>query len=178
MCYVEVRRHTMRVKPGEHLSQEGVTLARRVGETLAPFNRVITSTIPRAFETAIAMGFAVDEEDEHFSIPLDGVEDEVGSWDAGFGAFGSAYHGGGATRRFADLLAGRLAEIARALPENGAALVISHGAIVEAAAVGCLPEANHAAWGRYCDYCEGVRLGFDAGQFTKVEIIRVERKDG
>ena len=32
MRYLEVRRHTMRTKPGEHLSQAGVDLARRVGE--------------------------------------------------------------------------------------------------------------------------------------------------
>ncbi|MBZ0278386.1 MAG: hypothetical protein K8I60_19725, partial [Anaerolineae bacterium] len=62
MRYLEMRRHTIRIKPGQHLSQAGVTLARRVGETIGPFDRVITSTIPRAYETAIAMGFAVDEQ--------------------------------------------------------------------------------------------------------------------
>lgn len=61
MRYVEVRRHTMRHKPGKHLTQEGVELARRVGNSMGPFVRVITSKSPRAFETAIAMGYAVDE---------------------------------------------------------------------------------------------------------------------
>jgi broad specificity phosphatase PhoE len=62
MRYVELRRHTMRTRPGQHLSQAGVSLARRVGEGVGPFDRVVTSTLPRAFETAIAMGFAVDEQ--------------------------------------------------------------------------------------------------------------------
>jgi len=173
MRFIEHRRHTMRVKPGQHLSQEGVTLARRVGNTIGPFKRVITSTIPRAFETAIAMGFAVDEEDEHFSMLMDGVELEVGSWDAGFAAFGAAYQRHHATYRFANILAGRLREVALALPESGMALVISHGAIIEVATIGCLPEADHASWGRYCDYCEGVRLGFDGEKFVSCEVLRV-----
>ena len=54
------RRHSMRNIPDQHLNQEGVTLAREVGERSGSFQRVITSTIPRAFETAIAMGYAVD----------------------------------------------------------------------------------------------------------------------
>ena len=172
MRFVEIRRHTVRVKPGQHLSQEGVTLARRIGDTIGPFHRVITSTIPRAFETALAMGFAVDEQGDIFSILMDGVEAEVGSWDAGFAVFGAAYHQNRATRRYADLLAERLEAVAAALPDNSAALVISHGGIVEAAAVGCLPEADHGAWGRYCDYCEGVRLSFDGEKFVSGEIVR------
>ncbi|MDQ2741632.1 MAG: hypothetical protein M3Z66_04960, partial [Chloroflexota bacterium] len=54
----------MRVKPGRHLSQAGVDLARRTGNQMGPFDRVITSTVARAYETAIAMGFAVDQQDD------------------------------------------------------------------------------------------------------------------
>lgn len=32
------------VCPGRHLNQAGVSLARRAGETIGPFDRVITST--------------------------------------------------------------------------------------------------------------------------------------
>ncbi len=67
MKTIEIRRHTYRTKPGQHLSQQGVTLARHVGEGIGPFARVVTSTVPRAFETAIAMGFAVDEQNELMS---------------------------------------------------------------------------------------------------------------
>ncbi len=74
MKTIEIRRHTYRTKPGQHLSQQGVTLARKVGEGVGPFERVITSTVPRAFETAIAMGFAVDEQVELMSNYSDDVE--------------------------------------------------------------------------------------------------------
>ncbi len=63
------------------------------------------------------------------------------------------------------------------VPEDGRALVISHGGIVEAGAIGCLPDADHASWGRGLDYCEGVRLGFDGEQFASVEILRLEGRD-
>ena len=83
MRIVEHRRHTMRVKPGQHLSQAGIDLARKIGNNLGPFVRVVTSDIPRAFETAIVMGFAVDEQvDELANLPA-GFEDEV-QWNAGF----------------------------------------------------------------------------------------------
>jgi broad specificity phosphatase PhoE len=151
-----------------------VTLARRVGETIGPFSRVITSTVPRAFETAIAMGFAVDEQLEELGEMGKDADAELG-WPASFAEIARPVKRGGAAARFARGQAKLLRGIAQSLPEGGTALVISHGGIVEAAAVGCLPEADHAAWGPHCDYCEGVRLAFDGEKFVGAEILRVPR---
>jgi broad specificity phosphatase PhoE len=172
MPSVEVRRHTMRPRPGTHLSQPGVTLARRVGETIGPFDRVVTSTLPRAFETAIAMGFAVDEQIAFLGEMGDAVDAEV-DWFAGFPAFAAAAAKGRATARFAAALAKRWGRLAATLPEGGRLLIISHGGIIEAGAVGCLPDADHRTWGRALDYCEGVRLRFDGERFTGIEILRL-----
>jgi broad specificity phosphatase PhoE len=174
MRFVESRRHTMRTQPGQHLSQAGVDLARCVGEGLGPFDRVVTSTLPRAFETAIAMGFAVDEQVALLAEMGADVDAEV-DWTGGFAEFARAIHLGGATARFARAQAELLRAIALRLPGGGRALVISHGGIVEAGAIGCLPDGDHAAWGRACDYCEGVRLSFDGERFTAIEILRVDR---
>jgi broad specificity phosphatase PhoE len=165
----------MRVKPGQHLSQAGVDLARRVGETMGMFQRAITSTIPRAYETAIAMGYAVTEQDERLSMMPDEVEVVDGEviWDDGFSAFATAIHGGGATSRYAAMLGAFLASVAKALSENGSVLLVTHGGIVEAGAVYCLPDADHAAWGGYIDYCEGVRLCYEHGGFVGAEILRL-----
>lgn len=63
MKTLELRRHSFRKQGGgSQLSQQGVTYARRLGATLGPFAYVVTSVVPRARETAIAMGFAVDQE--------------------------------------------------------------------------------------------------------------------
>lgn len=174
MRYLEVRRHTMRTQPGEHLSQEGVSLARRVGQGLGPFDRVITSALPRAFETAIAMGFAVDEQLEQLSA-LDGRFGAEIDWHAGFAEFADVIRQGGVTARSAYAQAALWRSMARALPEGDSALVVTHGAIIEAGAVACLPPADHRAWGPACHYCEGVRLSFDGDQFTGAEILRVDR---
>lgn len=172
MRTIELRRHTMRAKPGQHLTQAGVSLARRVGEGLGPFDRVITSPVPRAFETALAMGFAVDEELDALAQMGEGVDREI-EWPASFGRIAAVMRRGGAAAAFGRRLARLLGEIAAGLPDGGSALVISHGGIVEAAAVACLPDADHAAWGDYCGYCEGVRLFSDGVRFVRGEILRM-----
>ena len=46
--------------PQSHLSQAGIEQARVMSARFDRFDFVVASTSPRAFETAIAMGFAVD----------------------------------------------------------------------------------------------------------------------
>lgn len=163
----------MRAEGSPHISQAGIDLARRIGGETGRFGRVATSTAPRAFETAIAMGLAVDEQMELLRELGPGVEAEV-RWDAGFAAFGRALRQGGATARFGTALAALWRAFIEAVPEGGRALMITHGGIVECGAVACLPEADHAAWGPACGYCEGVRLAFDGEKFVAAEIRRVE----
>lgn len=172
MRYVEHRRHTMRTQPGTHLSQAGVTLARRVGEGLGPFERVVTSHLDRAPETAIAMGFAVDERLEALATMDDAVNTEV-NWEDGFPAWSRALRQGRAAARFCAEQAALLAGIARSLPDGGRALVISHGGIIEAGAVAALPNADHAAWGGHLSYCEGVLLTYDGDHCIDVALLRL-----
>ncbi len=170
MPTLEIRRHAHRTKAGQHLLQEGVSLARRLGDEMGPFARVVTSPLPRAYETALAMGFAVDQQvDILASLP-----DDASPWDVGFSGWGRrcrqqpsvTRHG----RRLCDLLTG----LARGLADEQAALLITHGGILELAAVACLPEANHAAWDATCDYCEGVRLPYEAARgFTDCRLARL-----
>lgn len=172
MRYLDVRRHTMRAEGSPHISQAGIDLARRIGDEIGRVARVATSTAPRAFETAIAMGLAVDEQVELLRELGEGVEAEV-RWDAGFAAFGRAFQQGGATARFGTALAAMWRAFIETVPDGGRALIITHGGIVECGAVACLPEADHGAWGPACGYCEGVRLGLDGAAFVEVEILRV-----
>src|SRR4051812_41754146 len=138
MRYLEVRRHTMRTKPGEHLSQAGVDLARRVGEGLGPFARVVTTRAPRAFETAIAMGYAVDAQPGDFP-QLDAEGESEVAWDAGYAAWCRAVGLGGGAARYAQREAACWRAIVEAVPEGGSALLVTHGGVIEAGAAGCLP---------------------------------------
>jgi broad specificity phosphatase PhoE len=175
VSYLEIRRHAMRVKPGPNLSQAGVTLARAIDQGIGPFRRVITSDIPRALQTAIAMGFAVDEQDPALAM-MSGAAAAALAWDAGFGAFGRAVAQGGALAAAAQGLADRWRQLAETLSAEGAALLITHGGIIEAGAVAVFPEADHEQWGGYCDYCEGVRLHYAQGAWTAIEILRLDRE--
>jgi broad specificity phosphatase PhoE len=172
MKTIEIRRHTYRTKPGQHLSQQGVTLARRVGEGIGPFDRVITSTVPRAFETAIAMGFAVDEQNELMSTMGPFVDAEV-PWPASPAEYAKAVRKGMAASRYAEQLAEFYTALMDRLEEGGSTLVINHGGIVELGAVACLPNADHDSWGPHFECCEGVRLSWENGKFVDVEILRV-----
>src|SRR5262245_46512870 len=97
MRTIEIHRHCYTRKApirgsGSHLSREGVEQARRIGDGIGPFDRVLTSAVPRTLETAIAMGFAVDSQlDVLGAIPPD-VWAEIGhherwEWDAAFATF-------------------------------------------------------------------------------------------
>lgn len=172
MQYIELRRHSMRQKPGSHLTQAGLDLARKTGKIMGPFTRVVTSDLVRAVETAVAMGFAVDEEQKLLGFYDESVEKEV-RWDASFAEFATAIRRGKKTEAFAKPLKRLLLGLAGEITEEACVLVISHGGIMEIAAVACLPELDHAKWGGGFQFCEGIRLDFDGTAFVSGEILRV-----
>lgn len=174
MRIIEHRRHTMRSKPGKHLTQAGVDLARRVGADLGAFDLVIASKTPRAIETAIAMGYATDERIEELATTPKGFEDEVGA-DADFARFAEVVQErrDGAVARYAREMEKLHAGIAGRLQDGGRALIISHGWVIESSAVGCLPSTEFADWGPPCSFCEGIRLYIDGDRFVRGEPLRV-----
>jgi len=172
MKTIEIRRHSIRSQLGDHLNQSGVTLARLVGENLGPFDRVVTSTLPRAFETAIAMGFAVDEQNELMSTFGNDVGREA-PWPLSCAGYADVVSKGGAAAKYANQLADVYAKLANYLADGRAALVISHGGVLELGAVACLPEADHVTWGSHFEYCEGIRLLWEDGKFVDGKVLRV-----
>src|SRR5262249_53771825 len=75
---------------------------RRIGEEIGSFDRVLASTVPRTVETAIAMGFAIDDQLEVLGdLPAD-VWEEIGhherwSWAEPFVMFAQFVRQGGPT---------------------------------------------------------------------------------
>ncbi|MFZ2959309.1 MAG: histidine phosphatase family protein [Candidatus Ozemobacteraceae bacterium] len=172
MPIIEIRRHSMRGKPGSHLTQAGLDLARRVGQGMGPFCRVITSEKVRAIETAVAMGFAVTEEWSFISELSPGFEDEV-LWDAGFAPIGEALLRGGKAAAYGRTLEAELQHLVMEMPPDGVSLIISHGGIVEAAAMACFPKGKYAGMKDPCSFCEGVRLRFSRGGWVSGEFLPV-----
>jgi len=171
MKVLEIRRHSIR-RAGEHLSQQGVSLARLVGQNLGPFDRVVTSTLPRAFETAIAMGFAVDEQNELFNTYGPGVEAEV-PWPQPYEKYAEALKNDGPAAKYAKKLAKAYAGLMDFLADGRSALVINHGGVVELSVAACLPDVDFTTWGDSVGYCEGARLYWSDGVF-RAEELRVK----
>jgi broad specificity phosphatase PhoE len=184
MRSLEVRRHSLTKKGasrgvGSSLSAEGVSLARAVGAGLGPFAFVASSPVPRTLETAIAMGFAVDE---ILDLPSGYVPGEVEhhaqwEWPRPYARYAALIAEGRGLARAAAAARGAFARIMQSIPDGAAALVISHGGTIEPALVACCPAADHGSWGPALRHCEGARLGYEDGAFVAVELRRVARSE-
>ena len=173
MRYLEVRRHTMRRKPGKHLTQAGVTLARTTGVGMGPFVKVVTSDLPRAFETAIAMGFAVDEQLDDLAPIADEAVAAVVEEAPSFYDVVKAMQNDKTIARYARKLAKVWTWIVEPLPDDAAGLIVAHGGVIELGVAGCLPDLDYSEWGEPCACCEGVRLSFDGKAFVDAKLLRV-----
>jgi len=187
MRTIEIRRHCLTKKGegrgrGSHLSAEGVVQARRIGTGIGPFGLVLASHIPRTLETAVAMGFAVDELAEALGeIPL-AVWDEIGhqerwAWEDPFVRFAEFVRRGGPTAE----LGARQREVwvraLEAVPDNGGSvLIVSHGRVIESGLVTCLPDGDFAAWGGPFHHGEGARMDYADGRFFNLRLLRDERR--
>lgn len=170
---VEVRRHSMRCKPGAHLTSEGISLARFASRTMGTFDRVITSDLPRAVETAIAMGYRVDSRIEELGV-ISNEPVKATGWPQSTSRIAENAQRSWGLRSFAE----RQADLWRnALDDLGdgerRVLIISHGAIME---LGLLAAAEWSAAEHFGDvfgYCEGFRLRYDGQRCISAKLLRI-----
>ena len=168
---LEIRRHAERNKPGPNLSQQGIEKCRKSGAARRSFKRVVTSSIPCAVQTAIAMGHAVDEEDPWLSSLGQVVSAEI-DWSAGFTGFHDAIQGRDNVSMYAEMQTRLWRQILSEIGPTESVLIITHGGIIEAGVVAMVPVVDFSSWGRGLDYCEGVRMTFQYGVCTEVRLFR------
>jgi broad specificity phosphatase PhoE len=183
MRTIEIRRHGHTKKgegrgKGSHLSTDGVALARKVGGEIGPFDLVLTSPAPRALETAVAMGFAVNDQLEALGDLPPAVWEEIGHherwvWEEPFVTFAHLVRQGGPTARVGERQRQAWVSALESVSGGARVLMISHGRIIEAGLVTCIPDGDFAAWGASFHHCEGVRMTFAAGRFQGVQLLRV-----
>lgn len=176
MVFLEIRRHSVRVPPDNHLSPMGKRLARRVGQSIGPCRRVITSPLPRAVETAQEMGFHIDEKLDLLGVMNYAAESEL-HIAATYQSVARVLQQGGPAAGYAEALADCWRGILESIPAGEQALIVTHQYIIEAGTVACLPNLDYSKWGKLTGYCEGVRLGYENGQFTRAEPLRVNPYD-
>lgn len=177
---MEVRRHSLTKKGrsrghGSLLSAEGVRRARLLGDRLPPFGYVMTGPDRRHVETAIAMGYAVDEMVEWPSGYVAGVvqhHDQWG-WDKPFIHYAQLLTVSSALRAMAEDHLGHWRRALGNVAEGGAALVISSGGSIEPVLVAALTHADLATWGSAFHQLEGATLVFDGPTCVDLTIARL-----
>ncbi len=153
---------------------------------MGQFALVLTSEVSRTFETALAMGFAVDRQ---FSVPQD-----IGSpaiaivghharwpWPEPWVRFAGLVREGGAVAVFGHWLRQIWADALESIAGGGHVLVISHGRDIEAGVVACLDQmapVELLEWGDPLHQCEGLRLSYANGRFGDPRTLRTRRYPG
>jgi broad specificity phosphatase PhoE len=179
---LEVRRHVFTKKGaergrGSHLSQAGVDLARRIGEEAGRFDLVQVRPIPRTMETAIAMGFAVDDVVEALGPEDQDLYQEIGhlerwGWPTPLAEFARLIDLGNQTTTLSQLVHDHFRSMLAQIPEDGRALAISHGRVIECGVLPFSASDTYADWGEPFRHGEGVRVvEHEAGNFA-VELLR------
>lgn len=170
MKYLEHRRHTERTRPYDHINQRGIDLAKTVASETGPFQYTLTSSVPRAVETALVLGYEVNRMDDllfHYAPETMG---EIG--DRSFNAIAKAIKSGKYTASYSQDQVSLLMEALDEVEEGETVLVISHGSMVEIGLVAMFPEFEHGKWGNPFTYLEGYRVGYENGEFIDPQILR------
>jgi broad specificity phosphatase PhoE len=163
MRFVEVYRHSKRGE-GKGLSEQGRELALRARTSLAGrYDLCVCSPKERARETLECFGFDRYEvaklTEELGVIPL------AACWEIPEALNYLKMQG--------ETFLGAIKRIARKLPEGGRALVVSHGGILEAAALYGCARYELSELGGEIGFCEGVVFKIDGEDLAGVEVKRL-----
>ena len=170
MPIVEVRRHAERASPteaGSALSPAGRAMAEGLARIAPAYALVASSPLPRAKETAAIIGGRLDLADPALLPDLSQVV-QVRTIEE----YAPLLASGERERALADEQAGawqRLGSTAR----DGTALVITHGGVIELAALRIAKAIGKDLRGDAFSYCEGVRVSYTDGMPTTLEVLRV-----
>jgi len=169
-----VLRHAQRQDRSDkfsHLAQAGIEQSRAAGEWFERFDFVVASPLPRAYETAIAMGFAVDMTNPGIQEHSEQIMRDV-EWDAGYAAWAVAYGSKRSVIAYVDHVGSLLRDWLAKVPDGGSLLVVTHGGIVEAMAVGLAPGDDLVELGAGAGYAEGFRAVGAMGEGFELSALR------
>jgi len=181
MRHIEVFRHSKRGE-GKGLSEEGRELALRARVLLSPpYDLCVSSPKERAQETMRAFGFDRSEVDEAFTAvnpwePFDAAVSNLAKV-RGVIPLAACWEIPEALnylRMQGETFLGALKRIARKLPEEGRALIVSHGGILEAAALHGCARYDLKEIGGEIGFCEAVVFNFDGDKLAGVEVKRMK----
>ena len=174
-----VLRHAQRQdlsNPNSHLAQAGIEQARAAAAWCDRFDFVVASPLPRADETAIAMGFAVDRTHPAIQELSEQIMNDV-QWDGGYSAWAAAYMTKASVIAYVDHVGSLLQTWLGKVPDGGSLLVVTHGGIVEAMAVGLALGDDLIELGAGAGYAEGFRAVGGVGEGFELTPLRADSLD-
>lgn len=181
MKTLEVRWHSLTKKgvereSGSLLSPDGVRQARRLGERLtpAPVSYVMTGPDRRHVETAIAMGYAVDDMVSWPSGYVAGVVDhhDQWRWDSPYERYAELLQTSRDLREVAEVHLRHWQRAIDRVMDGEAALIVSSGGSIEPVLVAAHPEGDLASYGSALHHLDGATLSFDRGRCVEITIRR------
>lgn len=177
--WVELRRHSYTKKgdgrgQGSDLSQAGIDAARLEGEKLDHVTYVAVSESRRTLETAIAMGFAVDDVVGIGGANITGEVEfhEWWDWPDPWAVYAERIAARPALARYAEEQLAILRSAVERVGDSEMALLIGHGGWIEPTVVAAVGPDRIENWGPSFQHLEGVRLEERKGTFTVVAIHR------
>lgn len=172
MTFLEIRRHSLRNRPSEHLSPEGIALACEVGRASGPFDHAYSSPSLRALETLREMGGPAPTVLKDWADLGEAVSREI-DWPAPLSRYTILLRQDTASARKGRQLIRTVERIVGELPEGGTGILVTHGGFPEIVAVGLFPEEDHRAWGGPIRCMEGARIGFREGRADALRLLRL-----
>lgn len=157
-------RHAHRIGKNPHISKNGLKKANKIGKKLPEFDKVLSSVSIRAVETAIALGFSIDE-----TINFDDAEPKGShspSTERVFDTFEDFKRNIQNISYFKIYSSNLVSLLSTKLHSNkdlNKILIISHGGVIEYSTIGFLPNVDYKSWGPVVDHCNGVKLIFEDG---------------
>ena len=182
MKTIEVRLHSVRVKPHKGLSEAGVRLAEAAASTLGgAYHAYYTAPSKRCRETLEAMGFPTHEEREVFGgLPddLDKYERELLAqqiatncrYMEGYLAIPGAR---GILQGRGEELVREVRKIARGLLEGGRALVIAHAETIELLAMAVRADGAPGFPGGELRPLDGIAVDVVDGHARQLRVLRL-----
>ena len=178
MRKVQIRRHSFTKKGeargrGSHLSREGVLAAHQLGASLGSFDAVVASTSPRTMETAIAMGYAVDDLIE---MPSPVETGEIAfhawrDWDDPFTTLRTMATASATIDAYLNDQVARLVAAVDHLADDGSALVVGHGGWIESVIARLVDVPTSAPLGGSFWHLDGIELQLT----TTATVVAVHR---
>lgn len=168
VAVVDVRRHAERAAVTERtsaLSPAGRAMAQRLALDAPRYAVVAASPLPRARETATIIGGRVDNAEPGLLPDLSQIV-QVRSIEEY-----TELLAGERERALADEQSAAWARIARAAGD-GSALVVTHGGVIELAASVIARALGTELRGKAFSYCEGVRIRYERGKPSALEVLR------